>query len=260
MASHVRAGLVLMAATALVAGCGDDGDEEGEEQAPPAFSYGGSTGPDRWADLDPTYGECAEGRRQSPVGLETQPMGDVPKLEIGYVPATLETTNNGHSVEAEHPPGSTLELDGHGYELKQFHFHAPAEHRLDGQSAPLEFHLVHQDEDDAYAVLAVVAVEGGRNPAVARLVEALPAEEGETATTQGEVDPLDLLPGDPASATRWSYTGSLTTPPCTEPVSWTVFRQPIELSAEQIDSYTRIYDDTNRPLQPPNGRAVSFGT
>lgn len=90
-------------------------------------------------------------------------------------------------------------------------------------------------------------------------MEALPAVEGDTAEVDA-VDLLGLLPEDPAGAERWSYEGSLTTPPCTEGVAWAVFAEPIEMSADQIAAFTDIYDGTNRPLQPLGDRELVLGS
>jgi carbonic anhydrase len=170
----------------------------------------------------------------------------------------MEIENNGHSLEALPEPGNSLEVDGTEYELEQFHFHAPSEHEIDGEPAAMEFHFLNVSEDGDPFVLGVLVKEGQANPAAAKLVTALPPEEGETLPVGGEVDPIDLLPPDPESAPRWHYDGSLTTPPCTEGADWNVYEQPIEMSAEQIDAYTSIYGDNRRPLQPLNGRELTL--
>ena len=54
---------------------------------------------------------------------------------------------------------------------------------------------------------------------------------------------------------HWTY-GSLTTPPCSEPVSWYVLKQPVELSAAQLKGFHRLYNHNNRPIQPRNGRPI----
>lgn len=185
--------------------------------------------------------------------------GEPPAPEVSYGSAPLELENNGHSVEAAVEPGNTVSLDGQEYGLTQFHVHAPSEHTLGGESLPLELHFVNQTEDGSAAALGVLVREGETNPAYDALVEALPAVEGETAEV-GAIDLLDLLPEDPAGTERWSYEGSLTTPPCTEGVAWAVSAEPIEMSADQIAAFTDIYDGTNRPLQPLGDRELVLGS
>jgi carbonic anhydrase len=60
----------------------------------------------------------------------------------------------------------------------------------------------------------------------------------------------------PSSQVAYTYSGSLTTPPCSEGVRWHVMQQPLTLSAEQVAALTAIYDDTNRPVQPLNDREL----
>jgi carbonic anhydrase len=239
-----------------IAGCGGD-DEREPAGKPAAFGYGATDGPSRWASLDPAYEECAVGRRQSPIDLKEGKRTALPKIDFAYRPAEVKLENNGHSVEAEAAPGSKIEIAGAEYALKQFHFHAPSEHRLDGRALPLEFHFVHEADGGGLVVLGVLVEEGRSNPAFSRLVDALPREEGERLSTEGKVSTLNLLPEAAGTTSRWSYGGSLTTPPCTEGVRWEVFDDPIEMSRAQIDRYTAVYSDTNRPIQPLNGRRLT---
>jgi carbonic anhydrase len=264
MASRPRIlALAGILAVGVLTGCGDDDDNTNantrtEQQAaePPHFSYSGGTGPARWGEIDPSYAECSAGKSQSPIDLTNGQPSSEPTLEVSYEPAAIELENNGHSVQGDYPAGSSITLAGTEYDLVQFHFHSPAEHEIGGRAFPLEFHFVNEAEDGTHAVLGVMATEGAENPAFSELVAALPPKEGETAEVDGEVNAADLLPPDPTSAPRWSYEGSLTTPPCTEGVKWTVFDQPIELSTDQIATHMAVFDGNNRPLQPLNGRGV----
>ncbi|MCH7663046.1 MAG: carbonic anhydrase family protein, partial [Chloroflexi bacterium] len=138
------------------------------------------------------------------------------------------------------------------YALRQFHFHSPSEHTLAGENMAMEMHLVHTDADDNIAVIGVLLIEGTENPAFDPVWDNMPAEEGNPVTVQGAfVDVDDLLPDD---RSYYEYTGSLTTPPCTEGVLWHVLAQPVEISAEQLSAFHAIHDGTNRPVQPMNER------
>ena len=98
----------------------------------------------------------------------------------------------------------------------------------------------------------VLLIEGTENPAFDPVWDNMPAEEGNPVTVQGAfVDVDDLLPDD---RSYYEYTGSLTTPPCTEGVLWHVLAQPVEISAEQLSAFHAIHDGTNRPVQPMNER------
>ena len=246
--------LAAVLAAVVFAGCGGDNGQETEKPAP--FGYSGKDGPSHWGSLDPSYGLCSEGRKQSPIDLTHAQPSALPRIHFAYEPAEVEVENNGHSLEVVYPPGSSIQLDGTEYELKQFHYHAPSEHEVNGHSLPMEFHFVNESDDGAVAVIGVLVEKGQPNPAVSKLVRALPKEEGETLPVSGELNPLDLLPPDPVSAARWSYEGSFTTPPCTEGVRWSVFKRPIELSAPQIAAFIGVYDHNNRPVQPLNGREL----
>jgi carbonic anhydrase len=58
----------------------------------------------------------------------------------------------------------------------------------------------------------------------------------------------------PADRGYWTYTGSVTTPPCGEGVQWFVFEQPMTISRTQLRAFSAIYARNNRPTQELNGR------
>jgi len=70
------------------------------------------------------------------------------------------------------------------------------------------------------------------------------------------IDPATLLP---ASRNYYTYMGSLTTPPCSEGVLWLVMKQPVQVSTEQINIFSRLYKNNARPIQPAAGRLIKEG-
>ena len=199
-------------------------------------------------------GVCATGKQQSPVELSGAP-GLGPKIQLEYWPSPIHTVHNGHTVEVQYDPGSSLILDGKRYALKQFHFHHPSEHTVDGKSYPLELHLVHKSDDGKLAAVGILIAEGAPNRWLQPILADLP-RPGETREPTARVNAADLVP---PSRVFLHYAGSLTTPPCSEGVSWFVLRTPIEMSADQIAALTKLLGDNHRPIQPLNGRPVVEG-
>ncbi|HKP59386.1 MAG TPA: carbonic anhydrase family protein [Polyangiales bacterium] len=221
----------------------------------PHWSYQGNTGPAHWAELDPSFSAC-EGTAQTPIDFPSGVTpGLVPGLRFTYRPSALTILNNGHTVQANYDQGSKLELDGVSYELAQLHFHAHSEHTVANQSYPLEMHLVHKSAEGKLAVLAVFIQPGVENAALAGLFSHMPKTEHEAAPVAGvSIDASKLLP---SHLWAFRYRGSLTTPPCTEGVEWTVFSEAITASSAQIQAYTSIYPDDYRPTQPQHERAIA---
>lgn len=236
---------------------GDDaGDSDsGGGSVASEWGYQGELGPQNWAALNPNYVSCGEGTEQSPIDLHSNVApARHPALETDYHTVPLTIFNNGHTIEIEYHEGSTLTVDGHTWDVVQFHFHAHSEHTVDGVTSPLELHIVHRDETGGLAVVGVLIDEGAANPALASIFEHLPAEKGEPEEVTGvEINVADLLPADLAA---WRYDGSLTTPPCSEGVRWHVLSTPIEASTEQIAAFTAIFDHNSRPVQPLNEREI----
>ncbi len=231
--------------------------------APVHWGYGEDDGPMHWAALSPDYATCASGREQSPIDLVAATTGEQAGMSRNYKAASLriirhehivDVIDNGHTIQINYDEGSTLQIGEASYELKQYHFHSPSEHTIEGQHLPMEMHLVHQSTEGELAVLGVFIEEGDHNPAFEPVWANLPDEVGEEVHHQHvAVNVDDLLPADHKTV---RYQGSLTTPPCSEGVSWFVAVESIELSADQIAAFTSIFQGNNRPVQPLNDRTV----
>lgn len=223
-----------------------------------AWTYAGATGPDAWGDLEPAYTTCKDGKSQSPVDLPVAvPAGTSAQIEVHYQRAPLKVVNNGHTIQVDVPAGSYIEIDGTRYDLLQLHFHHPSEHTVGGKPADMVAHLVHASDTRALAVVGVLMNRGDREPAILeRIWEHLPAKDETWASAEVRIDPAELLP---ARRAHYRYQGSLTTPPCTEGVLWTVLAEPITISPAHLDAFHALYPGNARPVQPLNRRAVSGG-
>lgn len=225
------------------------------------WSYEGETGPEHWNELDPKNSACLNGSEQSQINIEfsqVQAKQAAEGLQIKYKPSSFTLMNNGHTVQANAVgDSSTILIEGKEYRLAQFHFHTPSEHQFNGQNYDMELHLVHRNMDGEIAVLGVMIKEGGENKHLTPLWDVLPKEKTEKDLSLNELVDLEaLLPKD---RTAFHYDGSLTTPPCTEGVKWTVFEKPIEMSKAQIEVFRQIFPDNHRPSQSLNQRKIVKG-
>lgn len=227
------------------------------QEKPAHWTYEGAEGPEHWGEIADTYRACSVGKNQSPIDLESSQeiKAQLSPLTLAYKAGGKEVLNNGHTIQVSYEPGNTLTLDGHSYELKQFHFHAPSENEIDGKQYPMEAHLVHADKDGHLAVVALMFTESATdNPALNQFWSQIPAKAEEKAALTTKVDASKLLP---AKHDYYRFDGSLTTPPCTEGVVWLVMKQPVSTSKAQIAKFTQIMGHpNNRPVQAVNARTV----
>ncbi len=218
------------------------------------WGYSGDSGPEHWGTLDPGFSACSTGVNQSPVDLAGFVESDLPALEVDYSSGSATIVNNGHSIQVNYPPGSTLTVDGTPFTLQQFHFHTPSENHLAGRSFPMEAHFVHADSDGNLAVLAVMFERRATNIALDSLWKFMPRNAGGEAALPGSTDASSLLP---PSLDYFRYNGSLTTPPCTEGVRWLVLKTPVSVSSVQAEKLADVLGHSNnRPTQPLNARSV----
>lgn len=221
------------------------------------WGYEDDGGPSQWAELAPEFVICGEGKAQSPIDILDAVETALVDIEFHYGETANNIVNNGHTIQVDVDTGSHIVYNGITYDLLQFHFHAPSEHTIAGEAAPMEIHFVHKDRNsNNLAVVGILLNEGeGENEAYAPIIENMPTEAG-AADALGESITLESLL--PERRGYYTYQGSLTTPPCSEVVRWLLLDTPVALSSAQIAAYRAIYDGNARPLQPLGWRDLLY--
>jgi carbonic anhydrase len=217
------------------------------------WSYDGEGSPANWGKLRPDYATCATGRRQSPIDIREGIRVDLEPIAIDYKLSQFRIVDNGHTIQVSVGEGSTIAVMGRTYRLLQFHFHRPSEERVNGKTFDMVIHFVHQDDEGKLAVIAVLLEKGSEHPVIQTLWNNMPLEIDQDVAPAEPIELNALLPKDRA---YYTYMGSLTTPPCSEDVLWMVFRQPMQISAEQVAIFSRLYKNNARPIQPSNNRLI----
>jgi carbonic anhydrase len=225
-----------------------------QEAHPPHWAYEGKEGPAEWGKLDSSYAACSIGHAQSPIDIKDAKKTDLPALKFDYHAVALNIIDNGHTIQVNYAPGSTLTVGEKIYTLKQFHFHHPSEEHVNGKDFSLVAHLVHADADGHLAVVAVLFEQGSANPLIDTLWKNIPSEKKKPQDIPSvSIQVQDLLPSERG---YFTFAGSLTTPPCSEGVTWYVLKSHTSISPEQVAAFARIYPTNARPIQPTNGREI----
>ncbi|VAW94321.1 Carbonic anhydrase, alpha class [hydrothermal vent metagenome] len=217
------------------------------------WTYEGKEGPSHWGNLSHSYAMCKEGKKQSPIDISTTKKAKLSKINFSYTAQPKEILNNGHTVQVNMKKGSSVTVAGKTYNLLQFHFHAPSEHTINGKPADMVAHFVHQAKDGQLGVVGVLFKAGKTNAALAKLWKYMPQKEGDKNTLAAGITIAKLLP---AKTNYYHYSGSLTTPPCSENVNWMVLQTSVSVSTAQVDAFSRVIHKNVRPVQSHHGRMV----
>lgn len=237
-------------------------------------------GPPEWGAITPPYATCGYtptfstqfvqvGMKQTPIDIPTGKAvrAILPRPSFRYEDVPLDVENTGHVVEVPYEAGSSVRIGTSPtdkYDLMQFHFHAPSEHTVDGKQYDAELHLVHSNILGELMVVGVfLAKSASAVPGIYdEIVSNAPLTVGSNHVAGKRVNARDLLPRDRGF---YTYTGSLTTPPCTESVRWFVLETPVSVTnfvIQQLHTITGMfpgyggYQNNNRPVLPLNGRPV----
>ncbi len=225
--------------------------------AAPHWGYEHENGPAKWGALGVELAE--KGLRQSPIDINPDTAlasESLPEIRFYYSDGPMEIVNNGHTIQANCAPGNFATIDDQPYQLLQFHFHLPSEHTIKGRFAPLEVHLVHKHVLDGRLAVVGVLIEQGdtEHPLITKVWSKMPAEkDGKAKATEAGLNPAQLLP---VARGYFRYNGSLTTPPCTEGVLWTVMTEQVHCSTAQVDAFRKLFPLNARPPQALKGRFV----
>jgi carbonic anhydrase len=246
----------LTVRTGVLALCLSAGAFAQAQTSSPEWGYQkGPQDPAHWGELDPAFEACGQGQAQSPVNIQGAHREDLPALSFDYPVVAPSVVSNGHSVQVNLPAGAaTLKIGDREMQLLQFHFHSPSENEIHGKRAAMEVHFVHKDADGKLGVLAILIHEGKHdNPAYAPVFGLLHKLKLNEPVDVAALDLSKLLPHDKG---YYEFKGSLTTPPCSEGVTWMVLREPIELGVRQVEAFRQFYPHDARPVQPLNGREI----
>lgn len=256
---YIRAKAAAMAGGEDAHGKAEGGAAETHGQHGSAhWEYEGENGPAAWGKMQPEFSTCSLGRRQSPVHITDADtlVGPAEPLQLRYMPSTASVVNNGHTIQVDLDPASpnTLTVRGSTYKLVQFHFHHPAEERVNYKGYSMVAHLVHKNEQNQLAVVAVLMDPGQASAFINKVWTYMPLDnQDRVQMPPGALNVADLLPPD---LRYYQFLGSLTTPPCTEGVLWLVLKTPVTLSSEQLRLFAKLFPNNARPTQPLNNRVV----
>ena len=217
------------------------------------WSYSGPTGPEHWAELSSKYAACGIGLNQSPVDITDPVTADLDALKFDYRGSATSIVNNGHTIQINVAPGSWLTIGDEKFQLIQFHFHSPSEHRINGKLFPLAAHLVHQNEAGALAVVGVLYRAGAPNKNLQRFGDIAPVEVNQPVATDMDLTELGLFEDHES---YYRYNGSLTTPPCTEGVRWFVLKAVGHVALAQVENFVELIGEDARGPQSVNARII----
>ncbi|CAH2060311.1 unnamed protein product [Thlaspi arvense] len=238
---------------------------EVEDESEFSYERNKENGPHKWGNLKPEWKMCGKGEMQSPIDLmdeRVRVVSHLGRLTRNYKPSNATLKNRGHDMmlRFKEGPGS-IKINGTEYQLLQLHWHSPSEHTINGKRFALELHMVHESITGRMAVVTVL-YNIGRPDSFLSLLESkllVITDQNEAEKNIGMIDPKKIEIG---SREYYRYIGSLTTPPCTQNVTWTIVKKVRTVTKNQVSLLrVAVHDDSNtnaRPIQPTNKRMVKL--
>jgi len=221
------------------------------------WSYQGNFGPTTWGKTNNDFKICYIGKKQSPIDIQIKDINkskNLSSLKFYSFNNSLNILNNGHTIQVNFKKGNKLFVENMSYDLLQLHFHHPSEHEINGKRSDMEIHLVYKNMEGNFAVVAIMVNKGEKNSLLSDLFDNFPSTENTNQTLENiKINPIDFLPQD---RNYYKYIGSLTTPPCSENVTWYILQNSIEISSNQLQNFTKIFKMNARPPQALNNRSI----
>ncbi|XP_055907804.1 carbonic anhydrase 7-like [Eupeodes corollae] len=245
--------------------------------------------------------ETCRGNRQSPIGLvreESLDNTNLPKLSFNNynLPLSMpvEAQNNGHTVQVkvnDVVDGGRPSVTGGGvseiYEAQSFHFHwgsqnsKGSEHEIDKNKYDVELHIVHKNirfanlneasnDPSGILVLGIMLKKWQFIPTfrtgLNAVYDTLPyLSKYDSTQTLNETITMNSILSGLNTRQFYTYNGSLTTPPCSQAVTWFVFKDVVPIQSRYLKRFWTLYDSRNipllnnfRPIQERNDREVLY--
>jgi carbonic anhydrase len=145
-----------------------------------------------------------------------------------------------------------MQFKGTTYTMRNIHFHAGSEHFVDGKQSALEMHMVHSSDAGQLLVIGFLVDVGKSDPFLVQFLKTPLTDEPDATAPINNVDFSTLANAVDASQ-FWTYQGSLTTPPCTEGVTFVISQSNLQLSSADIEMFKKynFHPYSNRPIQRP---------
>ncbi|KAA8518687.1 hypothetical protein F0562_016161 [Nyssa sinensis] len=239
------------------------GDEEVEDEREFDYEKGREKGPGRWGELKKEWAACKNGSMQSPIDMSNQRVKIIRNssgLKMDYKPSNATVKNRGHDISLRwNGDSGSVKINGTDYFLEQAHWHSPSEHSINGRRYDLELHMVHVTKDlnvkNKIAVIGLFYKIGKTDKFLSKLTSNLSSMiDGVHERNVGMIDPRDIK--IMRGKHYYKYLGSLTVPPCTEGVIWTINKKVRTVSQDQVKLLREVVHDyaeeNARPLQPLN--------
>ncbi|KAJ6425929.1 CARBONIC ANHYDRASE [Salix purpurea] len=232
-------------------------ESEVEDETQFTYIEGTGKGPRNWGKINPHWEACGKGQMQSPIDVldrRVEVFPNLGKLRRDYQAAPAAVKNRGHDITVIWKgDAGKITINDTDYQLQQCHWHSPSEHTFNGSRHDLELHLVHYSSQGGIAVVAIVYKFGRPDRFLSKLLRHV-NHVNHREREIGIVNPGDIKFG---SRKYFRYIGSLTVPPCTEGVIWTIVVKVRTVSREQVralrDAVHDGYEANARPTQLSTG-------
>ncbi|KAG6403785.1 hypothetical protein SASPL_136017 [Salvia splendens] len=240
--------------------------QEVEDEREFDYSENGEKGPAKWGEIKKEWSECSIGSMQSPIDLSNERVRIISDEDkkINYRAANATVKNRGHDIQIEWlGDGGSVVINGSDYPLRQAHWHSPSEHTIHGRSYDMELHLVHLNTDpnlqNKIYVLGVLYKIGKPDKFLSKFIPSIRSmiDMKDEEVAVGMIDATDI---NVHNKKYYRYMGSLTVPPCTQGVIWTINKKVRTVSMDQVKLLREAVHDyaekNARPLQPKNSRDI----
>lgn len=220
------------------------------------FGYGDDNGPLLWHTLSPENSLCKTGRNQTPINIFAGQIAFLQEARtFNFQNADTGTIENlGSTIQVA--AGGTTTIGSKVYNLQQFHVHTPSEHRIADLHYPLELHMVHQADDGSLLVIGLLyelTVDGSTTnllTSITRNIDQI-ATAGASAPT-GQLN-FNFITRQLERSRLYDYSGSLTTPPCSEGVRWLVAENTLPLNVATYNAIKSVVKFNSRYTQNDPG-------